>query len=170
MSSADEYRLVWVQYTRLHTVHCRAVIVKRVILRNYKVLVDHEGPMEYYRGRIGSLSSSELYFATIKCWWITKVPWSIIEEGMQNQRFNSITQIPHYMYFLQMHAATLNSCALRFHIHLRHGKGTTSYNYQVSFVWFCVSARNAAMLGFGGIPLMCLVAASIRAILRAKFI
>ena len=25
MSSADEYRLVWVQYTRLHTVHCRAV-------------------------------------------------------------------------------------------------------------------------------------------------
>ena len=146
------------------------IIVKRVILRNYKVLVDHEGPMEYYRGRIGSLSSSELYFATIKCWWITKVPWSIIEEGMQNQRFNSITQIPHYMYFLQMHAATLNSCALRFHIHLRHGKGTTSYNYKVSFVWFCVSARNAAMFGFGGIPLMCLVAASIRAILRAKFV
>ena len=26
------------------------IIVKRVILRNYKVLVDHEGPMEYYRG------------------------------------------------------------------------------------------------------------------------
>ena len=25
VSSADEYRLVWVQYTRLHTVHCRAV-------------------------------------------------------------------------------------------------------------------------------------------------
>ena len=89
---------------------------------------------------------------------------------MQNQRFNSITQIPYYMHFLQMHAATLNSCALRFHIHLRHGKGTTSYNYQVSFVWFCVSARSAAMFGFGGIPLMCLVAASIRAILRAKFI
>ena len=27
VSSADEYRLVWVQYTRLHTVHCRAVFI-----------------------------------------------------------------------------------------------------------------------------------------------
>ena len=33
------------------------------------------------------VSGCELYFATIKCWWITKVPWSIIEEGVQNQRF-----------------------------------------------------------------------------------
>ena len=48
------------------------------------------------------LVNYQLYFATIKCWWITKVPWSIIEEGVQNQRFNSITQIPHYMYFHQM--------------------------------------------------------------------
>eukprot|EP00731_Ephydatia_muelleri_P017685 Em0010g783a len=38
--------------------------------------------------------------------------------------------------------------------HFRHGKGTASYNYQVSLVWFCVSARNAPKFGFGGFPLM----------------
>ena len=111
------------------------IIVKRVILRKYKVLVDHVGPMEFYRG--GGAEST--------------------------LQFNNTNSSLHV---LPSDAATLNSRALRFHIHLRHGKGATSYNYQVSFVWFCVSARKAAMFGFGGIPLMCDVAARIRAILR----
>ena len=33
VSSADEYRLVWVQYTRLHTVHCRAVTISLTLGR-----------------------------------------------------------------------------------------------------------------------------------------
>ena len=109
-------------------------------------------------------------FATIKCWWITREgPMEYYRRGIAKStlQFNNTNSSLHV---LPSDAATLNSCALRFHIHLRHGKGTTSYNYQVSFIWFCVSACNAAMFGFGGIPLMCLVAVSILAILRAKFI
>ena len=54
MSSADEYRLVWVQYTRLHTVHCRAVLSMKVTMMKYP---PPEGNIHIVRGGLAGIGS-----------------------------------------------------------------------------------------------------------------